>query len=73
MCNECRNNPCLRRCPNYRARPSRHYCSVCDEGIEDGEEYISNDDGDEAHLECLKGMKHLLGWLGYEVKIMEHE
>lgn len=59
------------RCPNYIPRKPSHYCSSCGEGIYEGEEYIQNQDGDFRHYECFYGMKDLLEWLGYEIKIVE--
>lgn len=61
------------RCPNYIPPKTNHYCSICGEGICEGEEYIKNDDGDYRHYECFEGMKDLLGWLGYEIKTMEDD
>lgn len=37
-----------------------HYCSSCEEGIYDGEEYIENLDGEYRHYECFHDMKELL-------------
>ena len=31
------------RCPLYKDKKSYHYCSICGEGILEGEEYIEND------------------------------
>lgn len=59
------------RCPNYVPPKASHYCSICGEGIYDGEEYIENDDWDYRHYDCFQGMRDLLNWLGYEVKTME--
>ena len=73
-CNYCLkdygHNP---RCPLYKENKSTHYCSICGEGILEGEEYIENDCGEYAHWECFDGMKDLLEWLGYEIKTMEEE
>ena len=71
MCEICRSNPCLSRCPNY-ITPKTHYnCSICKEGIQNGEEYIVNDDNDYAHWECVDYAKDLAKFLGYEIKEME--
>ena len=32
------------RCPLYEEKKPVHYCSICKEGIYNGEEYIVNDD-----------------------------
>ncbi len=50
---------------------STRLCSSCGEGICDGEEYIENHNGEYRHYECFHGMRDLLEWLGYEIKIME--
>ena len=58
-------------CPLYTPPKSHLYCSICGEGIYDGEEYIENDVGECRHYDCFTGMRDLLDWLGYEVKTME--
>lgn len=61
-------------CPEYDYKSkASHYCSVCDQPILDGEEYIMNDDGDCRHYDCFIGMRDLLQWLGYDIKTMEDE
>lgn len=60
------------RCPLAPEPKFKHYCSICTEGICDGEEYIRNDDGEYAHLDC-SNEKQIVEFLGYEVKIMENE
>ena len=70
-------NYCLRdyghnpRCPLYKENKSTHYCSICQEGILNGEEYIENDCGEYAHWECVDYGKDLVRFLGYEIKTME--
>ncbi len=59
------------RCPNYIPPKASHYCSICDDGIYGGEEYIENDYGEYRHYDCFYGIRELLEWLGYEVKTME--
>lgn len=71
MCLVCLQNPCDSHCPNYEAPKAIYYCSCCDEGIYDGEEYIENQNGEYRHYECFHGMRDLLQWLGYEIKTME--
>lgn len=71
MCEICKQNPCDCRCPNYESPKVNHYCSICEEGIYDGEEYIINDNGDYRHYDCFYGMRDLLEWLGYEIKTMD--
>lgn len=70
MCEICRKLPCDSRCPNYEP-PKASYCSICNEGIYDGEDYIENMDGEYIHYECIQGIRQLLEWLGYEIKTME--
>ena len=71
-------NYCLRdyghnpRCPLYKEKSS-HYCSVCGDGILEGEEYIENDCGEYAHWECVDYGRDLSRFLGYEIKTMEDE
>lgn len=68
MCSICHQTPCDSRCPNYMPPKAAYYCSICGEGIYEGEEYIENNDGDYRHYDCFYGMRDLLEWLGYEIK-----
>ena len=61
------------RCPLYELPKASHYCSICGNGIYNGEEYIRNDDGDYAHWECIYGKNDLAEWLNYEIGIMEED
>lgn len=70
MCRICFHDKCPSACPNYTPPKAYYYCSVCGEGIYEGEEYIENDDGEYRHYECFQGMRDLLEWLGYDVKTM---
>lgn len=60
------------RCPLAPKSKFSHYCSICGEGIYDGEEYIENDDGEFAHLDCLI-VRETVNFLGYDVKVMGSE
>ena len=71
MCELCRHNPCISRCPNVYPHKYVEICSVCGDGIYDGEEYIENDCGDYAHWECVYYGRDLVKFLGYEIKEME--
>ena len=71
MCEICRQFPCHPRCPNYTPPKIEHYCSICDEGIQNGEEYIENDSGDYAHWECIDGSYDLAEFLEVRIKEME--
>lgn len=59
------------QCPNYIPSKTTYYCSICDEGIYDGEDYIENNDGEFAHWDCFSGTRDLVEWLGFEVKTMD--
>lgn len=59
------------RCPFYEPPKASHCCSICNEGITNGEEYIVNDDNEYAHWECIDYGRDLATWLGYEIKEME--
>ncbi len=59
-------------CPNASEPKFTHYCSICGEGIYDGDEYVENDDGEFIHLDCPT-IKDMVAFLGYEVKLMECE
>ena len=61
------------RCPLYEPLKATHYCSICQEGIYNGEEYIENDDGEYAHFECVSYGKDMAEFLGYEIKEMNEE
>ena len=61
------------RCPLYIPPKASHYCSICNEGIYDGEEYIENDFGEYTHWDCFNGTKDLLEFLGYRIRIMEDD
>lgn len=61
------------RCPLYEHPKVSHYCSICGEGILNGEEYIENDYGEYAHLECVDYSRDLAKFLGYEIKEMADE
>ena len=71
MCELCRIQGCIPVCPNYIPKRTLHYCSICKQGIENGEDYIVNDSNLYAHWDCFKGTRELLDWLGYRVKVME--
>lgn len=73
MCEICRQTPCHPRCPNYIPPKASHYCSICGDGIYDGEDYIENQDGEYAHYDCLtdETCREIVEWLGGEIKIME--
>ena len=71
MCEICRSYPCHPRCPNYIPPKASNYCSICGEGIYEGEEYIINDNFEYAHWDCVDYGRDLAEFLGYETKIMK--
>ena len=71
MCEICRQEPCDSRCPNYTLQNVKYYCDSCGQGIYDGENYLENENGDKRHFDCFYGMRDLLEWLGYKIKVME--
>lgn len=58
-------------CPLYEEPKYIHYCSVCEEGIDNGEEYIVNEDNEYAHYDCVSYGRDMANFLGYEIKQME--
>lgn len=58
--------------PYYQAPKTTHYCSICGNGIYEGEEYLINDDGLYRHYECFISIRELLKWLGHEIHIMDN-
>lgn len=71
MCSICMRTPCLPGCPNYEPPKANFYCSICGEGIYEGEEYIVNDNFEYAHWDCVDCGRDLADFLGYETKIMK--
>ena len=59
------------RCPLYEPPKAFHYCSICQEGILNGEEYIENDCGEYVHWECVNNAYELLDFLNLKKRIME--
>ena len=59
----------LSSCPNADEPIYEHECSICGEGIYEGEQYVLNDDGEYAHYDC-PSMKELIDFLGYEILTM---
>lgn len=56
-------------CPNVDEPIYEHECSICGEGIYEGEQYVLNDDGEYAHYDC-PSTKELIDFLGYEILTM---
>ena len=64
---------CPSGCPNYISPSVNHNCSICDEGIYPGEEYVVNDNNEYAHLECVDGGYEMATFLGYKIGIDEED
>jgi hypothetical protein len=64
-----------RGCPSYQPPLAARYCSICDDAIIEGEDYVEDSVGDCAHYECITSMSYrdMLEWAGCEVKTMESE
>ena len=73
-CNICgKTNEHNFRCPYYEPPKAKHYCCICDNGIYNGERYITDENGEYVHDDCIPGIQWLTNWLGYEIKEMEDE
>lgn len=73
QCSLCqRTNSHQLGCPYYPEPKPLYYCSLCNQGIFDEEEYVQNDDGDYSHLDCFDNMKSFADWLGYCVRKMDY-
>ena len=67
-CEECYMMKCSPTCPYFVPKnKTNYYCSICGDGIYNGEEYIKNDDDGYAHWECITVKKDLAEWLNYEI------
>lgn len=72
MCDICGvNGGHNKHCPYYEPPVAIHYCSICDDGIYEGEEYIENIDGEYVHYDCVNNMRELIEFLGGKVRTME--
>ena len=61
------------RCQLAPEPKTNYYCSICQEGIYNGEEYIENDIGEYAHWDCVDYGRDLAKWLGFDIKTMEND
>ena len=61
------------KCPNYTPQKATHYCSICDNGIYEGDEYLVNDDNEYAHFDCVEYGKDMAKFLGYKIKEMDED
>lgn len=71
MCELCMSAHCHPRCPNYTPPKTAHYCSFCEDGIYEGDQYIKNDLGEYRHYDCFYHMDDLLEFLGVSIETME--
>ena len=71
MCFYCLQAKCPPGCPNYEPPETSLYCNICGEGIYEGDEYITNDDKENVHWDCICYRRDLAEFLGYEIKTME--
>lgn len=70
MCKICGRTYCHPRCPNYIPGKAQHYCSICNQEIQIGEEYVVNDLEEYSHWDCVDYGRDLVKFLGYEIKTM---
>lgn len=61
------------RCPSYIPDKSPYSCSLCNEPINYGDEYVKNFDGDYAHWECVEVSKEVCKWFGGMIGFMSQE
>lgn len=59
------------RCPYYIDKKTYYYCSICGDKINISDEYIEKESGEFRHYNCFNGIRELLHWLGYEIKVMD--
>lgn len=55
MCSYCLSNPCKPGCPNAEDPEPVYECSICGEGIYEGEDFFDGPDG-YICKDCLKDM-----------------
>lgn len=62
-------------CPNYILKKPKLYCSICGNGIYDGEEYIVKNNDEFAHYDCLTDLSYraMIEWFGGEIRTMEDD
>ena len=70
-CVRCFKGCTFTQCPNYEPPEARYYCSICEEGIYPGDDYVENSDGEYAHLECVDTGSEMAEFLGYKVECCE--
>lgn len=60
-------------CPKYESPPAIHICEYCNEGIQQGDYYLSNNDNKYIHKDCayFAGLDWVIQWLGFNYEQME--
>lgn len=77
-CEYCRTtgNNHLHGCPNYEMPYSAYKCDYCDEGIYDGEKYITKYECGKGnryvHLDCIPDIEWLCEWYGIDIETMKN-
>lgn len=69
MCELCLTSPCHPRCPNAEEPKSIHTCTMCGEGIFDGDKFLDGIDGIICE-ECADDLSldELLAQIGEELR-----
>lgn len=73
MCEICKHNPCLSRCPNYIPKRTEHICCYCNDYIYIGDEFVMNENGEYIHRDCIPSIGWLITWVDLKAKVMEEE
>lgn len=61
------------RCPYYSPTKPKYICCNCGNDIYQNERYLTNENGEYIHEECIcnKGIDWLINWLGFKFREME--
>lgn len=59
------------RCPYYIPPRSDYICSICGEGIYNGEKYLENCNEEYVHYTCLEWVPDFMDWIDCNIKTME--
>ena len=57
-----------RRCPNYTPIDTGVVCDICGEIIEYGDEYVENEMGEYAHLDCVDKGRDMANFLEKSIR-----
>lgn len=58
-------------CPNYTPVDTGVVCDICGEVIEYGDEYVENEMGEYAHLDCVDTGRDMANFLEVPIKELE--